>query len=60
MKLSVVLVPKLAPNLLAVNEGNFHYASFNAVEFKIRSKFGQKFVEKKSLLTLYQESSKLD
>ena len=49
LKLSVVLVPKLAPNLLDVHQGMFHYASFNAVEFKIRTKFGHKFFDKKSL-----------
>lgn len=51
----MVLVPKLAPNLLPVYAGTFHYRSFQAVEYKIRSKFNQKFVPKKQLVTLYQD-----
>ena len=57
VKLSVVLVPKLAPNLLGVDEGKFHYASFNAVEFKIRSKFNQKCTTKKQLITALSEQT---
>lgn len=57
VKLSVVLVPKLAPNLLNVHEGKSHYPSFNAVEFKIRSKFNQKFATKKQLLTAFSEQT---
>jgi len=50
-------MPKLAPNLLGEHEGRFHYASFNAVEYKIRSKFNQKYATKKQLLTAFSEQT---
>ena len=39
LKQAAVLIPKLAPSS-KMSVSNFHYASFNAVEYKLRSRYG--------------------
>ena len=58
LKQAAALIPKLAP-CSKMSTSNFHYASFNAVEYKLRTKYGGEIPEF-GLMTQEPEERKLE
>ena len=58
LKLASGLIPKLAP-IAKLATSNFHYASFNSVEYKLRTKYGADISEF-GLLTQEPEERKVE